>query len=240
MTMKQTPNLHSVLCPLSEQFNTVLRLPTDNQYSSYEAMLELPAPLDGENLSQRAQRFLDELSEFVDNCLLGSFYFQTYTENQELACDQVRIILYYHDDLLKVYNHYHRNVVSVTGPLDEEHVHFLKSDNHKVDCSDKLYYNKYPCKLTVRASWNLSTLDLKQQLNDIDDLVNANVDHCRRYRNTGYYTRDVYYYLDADSAQALVPLLSLSLNGSVSHHITVRKTPIVAQVPEQLLLFPDK
>lgn len=238
MTTENLPNPHSVLCPLSEQFNTVLRLPADNEYSSYEAMLELPTPLKGENLSQRTQRFCDEFSEFVENCLLGGFWFNTYSE--DIPCDQVRIILHYHDDLLKVYNHYHRNVVSVTGPLDAQHVHFLKSDNHSVDCSDKLYYNKYPCKLTVRVGWNLSTLDSKQQLNDIDGLVDANVDQYRRYRNTGYYTRDVYYYLDVESAQVLLPLLSLGMSGSVSYHITVRKTPIAAQVPEQLLLFPDK
>lgn len=239
--MDAESTVHSLLKPLDKKFNIVDRLPTANQYASYEAVLELFALPSGENIKERVQNFLNDFKKFGVNCLEGDFYFQTSLENKHLPCDQVRVILHFHDDLLRVYDHYHNIIVSVTGPLDEEHMHFLKSKNHSVDCSNKLYYNKYACRLTVSVNRNISAFDSIAYLDDIEDLVKVNVDQYRRYRAAPYYgPRECHYYLDTSSANTLIPLITLSSGGAVSYRITLRKVPLLADTPVQLELFPDK
>jgi len=68
-----------------------------------------------------------------------------------IARNGVRLYFYNYNDLVTTYNVFRSQITDVAGPINNEHLHLLKSKDHHVKVRSQNWFKKYDCKVYMTA-----------------------------------------------------------------------------------------
>ena len=226
--------------PLDHRFSLVDKHPASNRYAPYGVLISVPDPNPGRSWHHAQRDFEREILLFAQGACQHGVMLYNADKCSSVPTGMVRAITHTLEDLYTLYGHYYQITECVTGPFDDTHIQMLEQDGFSLESSKKLYYGQYDCRLTLSQNWRVVSSRGKELLKEAHELVKINMDQYRRQRASGYYSREVHYYTDLQSALTLRPIISLAFGDEINYSVRVRMQSVPGVSPQQLELFPDK
>lgn len=143
MARKTTPTIsQSSIRLLTKKDISFKIVPSNSVYfNHYPYKIVFSIPFEGgKSQTQQLRYFQLDLIGFIEDVLTGP-------TRQYMASESPRLFIRNYNDLKATLTLYKDYIAEVHGPVSQKHLDLLYSSNFKCQAKDKLWYNRYDCKI---------------------------------------------------------------------------------------------